>query len=108
MCGSDVLVQSGHQPAVRVWELSENPTQVQELPGHRFGISMVVSNRSAVSLADTCTGTSLLCGHTLLTLRVPVVEHSCIEQINFIWDDNRIPPIVRLLSCKLFAYHCGK
>ncbi|XP_065184492.1 mitogen-activated protein kinase-binding protein 1-like isoform X1 [Sycon ciliatum] len=33
--------ESGHQPMVRVWELLDTPVQVQELQGHRFGISMV-------------------------------------------------------------------
>lgn len=34
--------QSGHQPAVRVWDLEEM-TQVAEFEGHKFGIRCVVS-----------------------------------------------------------------
>jgi len=35
------LFQSGHQPAVRVWDVAEK-TQVAEFLGHKFGVSCVV------------------------------------------------------------------
>ena len=33
-------LQSGHQPAVRVWDVEET-TQVSEFHGHKFGINCV-------------------------------------------------------------------
>ena len=37
-----IIFQSGHQPAVRVWNVEEK-SQVSELHGHQFGINCVVS-----------------------------------------------------------------
>ena len=34
--------ECGHQPSVRVWDLSDK-TQVAEFLGHKFGVSCVVS-----------------------------------------------------------------
>lgn len=35
-------LQSGHQPAVRVWDVEEK-VQVAQFHGHKFGINCVVS-----------------------------------------------------------------
>ena len=39
-----ILLQSGHQPCVRVYEHEDNQwNSVAEFSGHKFGISVVVS-----------------------------------------------------------------
>ena len=55
------VVQSGHLPAVRVWDLEER-TQIAEFLGHKFGIVCVVSmnSLSPTYFTSSCAQNSIL------------------------------------------------
>jgi WD40 repeat protein len=51
-----VTGECGHLPSVRVWDLQESGgTQIAEFPGHKYGISCVVSMQLASESVQSVT-----------------------------------------------------
>ena len=50
--------QRGHEPCVRVWDISsDRPTQVVQLKGHNFGVACVVSDNSKMVMFNVLIST---------------------------------------------------